>query len=644
MSDADRYYETLELRPGASLEEIKRAYRELCQVWHPDRFADKPHLQARAHEKLAAINEAYRELLRRAPGGGRDDAAADGDGRTRSEEARWQAGGAARPGAAAAASDGPAADRGPAGGTRAGTTWPRGGSSLARAHAWVVRHAPVLAASLLTAGLLPPLQLAAGALALACIAVRWQARRPTRRRERLEVAAGLGAAAVLLTWGIAATLFGPRPGELASIDGRLRLRTVAIGETHACGVDDAGVAYCWGANFAGQLGRAGGPLSCIGAAGDPVPCAPRPERIAGEGRYAAVVTGIDHTCALDRTGAAWCWGAGFAGQRGDGSTADAAEPRRVATDARFVALSALGQHTCGLTADGVAYCWGSDTDGQLGEPLEREPCRLGSTSFACGRRPVRVPGGPWRAIAAGGSHTCALAADGAAYCWGSNRSGQLGSPAVPRCRRDGVSYPCAVHPVAVEGGRRFTRIAAGAAHTCALTADGAAYCWGRNDAGQLGIGSTVGAAQPTRIPGVAFTDIAAGGFHTCGLAPGGRVLCWGRDADGELRGNAPAERCGDVACRTRPAPADLTRARTIAAGFAATCALAEDFQGCWGRDDFGQLGAGRVDAAAPRDRAPRPGTTLGRLIADLASLPHRLLWRVRSTLEHAADRIQRPQP
>ncbi|HET9983993.1 MAG TPA: hypothetical protein VFQ38_10415, partial [Longimicrobiales bacterium] len=201
------------------------------------------------------------------------------------------------------------------------------------------------------------------------------------------------------------------------------------------------------------------------------------------------------------------------------------------------------------------------------------------------------------------------------------------------------------HPVAVEGGLRFTRIAAGAAHTCALTPQGEAYCWGRNDFGQLGIGSTGGTGRPARVlGGGTFTELAAGGFHTCALSRAGAVLCWGRDADGQLRGAAPTERCGGLACRTRPAPAGLAGARSVSAGFSASCALAERFQGCWGRDDFGQLGVGRVAAEGPRRDPPPIGARVMRAIAGIISAPHRLLWRVRSALEHTADRIQRPEP
>tara|TARA_B100000315_G_C14503677_1_gene553530 strand:- start:516 stop:956 length:441 start_codon:yes stop_codon:yes gene_type:complete len=60
--DRDRYYEILELKPGASAEEIKRAYKDLVKVWHPDRFSHDPQLQQKAQEKLKEINEAYEQL------------------------------------------------------------------------------------------------------------------------------------------------------------------------------------------------------------------------------------------------------------------------------------------------------------------------------------------------------------------------------------------------------------------------------------------------------------------------------------------------------------------------------------------------------------------------------------------------------
>src|SRR5438093_1346706 len=121
-------------------------------------------------------------------------------------------------------------------------------------------------------------------------------------------------------------------------------------------------------------------------------------------------------------------------------------------------------------------------------------------------------------LAAGRWHTCGLTSTGAAYCWGDNQEGQLGSGSTT-----GSSTP-----VAVAGGLTFRTLVAGPVHTCGLTSFGAAYCWGGD------FGST-----PVAVSGdLSFSAIAAGGYyapsvpdgyrpHTCGLTNAGTAYCWG---------------------------------------------------------------------------------------------------------------------
>ena len=129
-------------------------------------------------------------------------------------------------------------------------------------------------------------------------------------------------------------------------------------------------------------------------------------------------------------------------------------------------IAAGYQHTCGLSSSGAAYCWGSNLSGQLGT---REQLRSST--------PVAVAGGlSFSALGTGWDYTCGLTSAGAAYCWGSNVGGQLG---------DG-SQTSSSTPVAVSGGLSFSGITTGDGHTCGITAAGAAYCWGYNGYGQLG--------------------------------------------------------------------------------------------------------------------------------------------------------------
>ena len=319
-----------------------------------------------------------------------------------------------------------------------------------------------------------------------------------------------------------------------AVSGGLSFTAVAADGGHTCGLTSAGAAYCWGDDYYGQLGdgsftttprltpvAVSGSLSfsAVAAGGS---------LFVGNSTYGAVQE--SHTCGLTGTGTAYCWGDNDHGELGTGSTTPSPTPLAVSGGLRFSAIVAGPIHSCGLTAGGAAYCWGANGYGQLGDGSTTTPRLI----------PVAVSGGlTFSALAAGGvfcsgpnpcppgytSHTCGLASDGAAYCWGNNFYGELG---------DGSTTDRST-PVPVSGGLRFQGLAAGYEHTCGLTNSGAAYCWGRNVYGQLGNGSTTSSSVPVRVAGgLSFSALAAGGYHTCGLASAGAAHCWGSNVYGQL--------------------------------------------------------------------------------------------------------------
>jgi alpha-tubulin suppressor-like RCC1 family protein len=149
-------------------------------------------------------------------------------------------------------------------------------------------------------------------------------------------------------------------------------------------------------------------------------------------------------------------------------------PNLVQNETTFRAVSAGGRHTCAVGVNGGLYCWGDNTQGQLGFPA----------SSGAGE-PARVPGGAvWIGVSAGDSHTCAIDGTGALYCWGANGTGQLGVES-----RASVSDG----PAPVASSERWALVSAGHSHTCAVSRIGATWCWGAGESFQhgLGVDSTV---------------------------------------------------------------------------------------------------------------------------------------------------------
>ena len=190
-------------------------------------------------------------------------------------------------------------------------------------------------------------------------------------------------------------------------------------------------------------------------------------------------------------------------------------------------------HTCGLGSDGNAYCWGDNGGGRLGTGDDTASSNLPKLVV----QGDRVAGVTFSSIFPGFYHTCGLDSDGNAYCWGDNSYGQLGTG------DDTTSYN--LPKLVVRGDRgsgvTFSSISTGFYHTCGLGSDGNAYCWGYNGQGLLGTGDDTTSynlpklvVRGDRGSGVTFSSISTGGYHTCGLDSDGNAYCWGRNDYGQL--------------------------------------------------------------------------------------------------------------
>jgi alpha-tubulin suppressor-like RCC1 family protein len=300
---------------------------------------------------------------------------------------------------------------------------------------------------------------------------------------------------------------------------------------------------------------------------------------------ATLAIGGRHGCRVTSDGRTLCWGRADAGQLGIGVTPLRSTTVEVASGAaRFTSVAAGGLHTCALTADGEAWCWGQNDAGQAGLPAAiTRACGEPIHGWQCVPSPHALETTlRFSALVAGGSNTCGFGRDGVIYCWGSNGVGQLGPATAETC--DGA--PCSRTPVALPTEPRLRSLALGsAAHICGLTADGTAYCWGSNSGGQLGLGDAGGihdAPEPV-TGGLKFKAIAVGGEHTCALDAAGAAWCWGRDILPAGEGGASFSAV-PVAIRSSPAFVDLITGTWAACGRTASGSVS-----CWGINAYGEM-------------------------------------------------------
>jgi alpha-tubulin suppressor-like RCC1 family protein len=280
---------------------------------------------------------------------------------------------------------------------------------------------------------------------------------------------GLTVSGALYCWGV--DLFGPsadgsRSNTPLPFADSLRFASISVGSGHACGVATTGAAWCWGAGTDGALGNG---LAANSAT---------PVAVSGGLTFTAVSAG-EPSCGLTVSGAAYCWGSNDFGQLGTGLTMNSTVPTPVSGQLTFASLTVGAAATCGVTVAGTAYCWGLDL------------LRYGSGNRSSA--PAAIPA--WlslTSVSTGDGHSCGITPTGAAYCWGDGANGDLGNGS-------STVAPAPSGPAAVMGGLTFRSISVANRTSCGITVDGAAYCWGDNTYGQLGTGSTTSSNVPVQV-------------------------------------------------------------------------------------------------------------------------------------------------
>ena len=298
--------------------------------------------------------------------------------------------------------------------------------------------------------------------------------------------------------------------------------SVSAGTTHTCATTSNGQSWCWGNNTQGQLGDSTFDSRLV------------PTRVATPFQFDSIAAGFRQTCALTAQGAEFCWGRDVRLLGAESTALDTPSPSAVTGGQTFLMLSLGDQGSCALMLGGSAVCRGAFTPTGVPAGFTFGHVSRGATR-ACGVTTAKAvhcwgtdvygtsaqtsallsDAQPFAAVAVGESITCALTEQGAAYCW---RYGQPGPGAV-----------------AVAGALAFQSLDAEKGTACGVATSGVAYCWGANGRGQLGDGTTTASFDPSRVAGgLSFQSVSVGDSHACGLTRPGAIYCWGANDHGQL--------------------------------------------------------------------------------------------------------------
>ena len=227
----------------------------------------------------------------------------------------------------------------------------------------------------------------------------------------------------------------------------------------------------------------------------------------------------------------WSWGRNYAGTLGDNTSTSRSSPvQTVSATTNWERIECGAYHTVSIKTDASLWIWGYNNHGQLGTNNVTNYSSPVTTA---------ISGTFWKDCSAGFFHTAAIKTDGTLWCWGYNTDGELGDNTVTK-RSSGVQVTGAA--------TNWQKLSCGSYHTAAIKTDGSLWCWGYNNAGQLGDNTSVHRSSPvqTVAGGTNWLQVACGGYHTAAIKTDGTLWLWGQGSEGQLGNNAITARSSPV--------------------------------------------------------------------------------------------------
>ena len=443
------------------------------------------------------------------------------------------------------------------------------------------------------------------------------------------------------------------PVKVLSLDGSTELSgivQVSSGGSHTCALNSDGGVLCWGKGTNGALGDGKDsnsnmpvkvlalgevPVEEVPGGGDEGEGEPTEEVTGGTGLSGVtqISSGMDHTCALLKSGGVLCWGEGGRDQLGYGDTQDSNVPVQVLAEGQALDGSPLsgvtqislgGEHTCAVTSSEEVLCWGYGSGGRLGNDDNASAPSPVKVLFDSDGQGTMKPLGGVIQVSAGSEHTCAIvvgvieeepeeeseeevvaaASDDSengevqrVFCWGSEANGRLGNNSSSGSSSVAVSVVFDKESdnvlVPLVG---VTQVSVGGQHTCALTDGGEVLCWGAGANGRLGNVDSVDALTYVEVSGIGgdedskVLEVSLGEDHSCALRNNGSSICWGKGDSGQL-GLGNDELTTNVPTEVVAILRNFSGVLGVSVGESHSCAWTEAEQAfCWGDGADGRLG------------------------------------------------------